>query len=153
MGTRPPTRRVTNATTMNTPAASNTIVPPGARSQMRDAARPATTDATPMATAHRIVPANERASSCPLATGSTIIAAINRMPTICIAATTATAVITASTLLTSPTGRPATFDQSSSVTTAKSTRRSTSIATTMAAPSATISTTSCALTVSGWPNR
>ena len=60
---------------------------------------------------------------------------------------------TASTVFTSPTGRPATRDQSSSVTTANSTRRSASIATTIAAPSPTIIAISASFTVSGWPNR
>ncbi len=75
------------------------------------------------------------------------------MPTIRIAATTATAVSTASTLFTNPTGRPDTRDQSSSVTTANSTRRSRSIATTMTAPRTRITTSSLSFTVSGWPNR
>ena len=66
------------------------------------------------------------------------MAATSRSPTIRIAATTDAATMTASTVLSSPTGSPATRDQSSSVTTANSPRRSTSIAATIAAPSPTM---------------
>ena len=85
------------ATTANAAAATRTIVPPGASPQIIERGeaddRPSR---TPIADRHRSVARNDRASSWPLATGSTIIAATSRMPTIRIAATTATAVSTAS---------------------------------------------------------
>src|SRR6185436_18354420 len=111
-GRRETTLRRVTETTANTAAAMRTIVPPGAVPQILDAANPAITEDTLTAIDHRSVERNDRARICPLATGSTIIAAISRMPTIRMAATTATAVNTASTLFTNPTGRPETRDQS-----------------------------------------
>src|SRR4029450_4206893 len=66
--------RPINATTTKIAAEISTMVPPAARPQLLDAASPATTAATPIATLHHSVPRNERASSCPLATGRTIMA-------------------------------------------------------------------------------
>ncbi len=70
-----------------------------------------------------------------------------------IAATTETAISTASTPFTNPTGRPATRDHSSSVTTANRTRFNTSMAATIAAPSPRMTQISESDTVSGWPKR
>jgi len=55
--------RLTSATAAKDVDATRTIVPLGASPQMRDAARPSTTAATPMTTLDQSVPRNERASS------------------------------------------------------------------------------------------
>ena len=57
---------------------------------------PPTAEAAPMPTDHHIVPRKDRATSWPLATGSTMSAATRRIPTMRIAATIAHAVRTAS---------------------------------------------------------
>src|SRR5207248_8239577 len=57
---RPGHRRApTSDVTPKTPAATSTIVPPGATSSARAAVRPAMTQATPMAIAHRRAAAND----------------------------------------------------------------------------------------------
>src|SRR5262249_47559402 len=61
-------------TTANTAAAASTIAPLAAMSKTNEAVSPATTDAAPIATESRSVERNERASSCAVATGSTISA-------------------------------------------------------------------------------
>ena len=64
--------------------------------------------ATPTTTAPNSVPRNERASSRLVATGSTMSAATSSTPTMRIAATTVTAVSTASIALSARAGIPAT---------------------------------------------
>jgi hypothetical protein len=78
---------------------------------------------------------------------------MSRTPTTRIAATTDTATSTARIAFRNPTGRPATRDHSSSVTTANSTRRSASIAATIRKPSPTTVRISASSTVSGEPKR
>src|SRR5918996_3249432 len=107
---------VATATRAKVAALIRTIVPLGARSHTREAARPPTTEPIPTPVDHSSVPRKDLARSWPLATGSTIIAAIRRIPTILMAATTAPAVRTARSPLSIATGSPATLDQSSSVT-------------------------------------
>ncbi len=147
--------RRSTVTTANTPAAiTSTIVPPGASPQIRESARPATTEPTPIATPTTSSPRNERASICPLATGSTIIAATSRMPTICIAATTDTAVETASTVFSDPDRqagdpRPVLVGHDREQRAAQHEHRRRRSPT----PSSTMTAISSSFTVSGCPNR
>ena len=82
------------------------MAPPAASAHWRAATRPSTADAIPTATAPNSVPRNDRARSRLVATGSTINAATSSTPTMRIAATTVTAVSTASTVLSTPAGIP-----------------------------------------------
>src|SRR5919106_867770 len=147
------TPRRATPTMANSAAATSTIVPPGASPHTRATASPATAEKTPIATAHRSTPPNDRPMTCALATGNTIIAATRRMPTMRIAATTAQAVRTASRLFANRTGSPATMDQSSSVTTENRSRRSRIATARIPAAVPRITQTSPALAVSGCPNR
>ena len=89
-------------------APTSTIAPPAASAHCRAAARPSTADSTPTPTAPNSVPRNERARSRLVATGSTMSAATSSTPTMRIAATTVTAVSTASSALSARAGIPAT---------------------------------------------
>ena len=148
------TPRVTSATTAKIAAVISTMVPPGRQipdpreRETPRPPRPRRSRSTSGACRRTIAP-----SSWPLATGSTIIAAIRRMPTIFMAATTAHAVSTASRLLRAPTGSPDTRDQSSSVTTANRTRRRATTTTVITPRAPRSSRTSPSLAASGCPNR
>ena len=137
----------------NTNAATSTIDPPGASAHCRAAARPATTANAPIAADTAIVPRNEWLTTRPVATGSTMSAAMRSTPTTRIAATTVTAVSTASSALPAPTGMPATRADSSSTTIANSARPNSAIAATIPMPRMTITRTSDASIVRIDPNR
>ena len=134
-------------------AATSTIDPPGASAHWRAAARPATTENAPTAADTAIVWRNERLSTRPVATGSTMSAAISSTPTTRIAATTVTAVSTASSALPKPTGIPATRADSSSTTIANRARPNSAIAPTITTPSSTMTCTSDESIVRIEPNR
>src|SRR5690606_23978642 len=94
--------------------ASSTIVAPGAVSKTPAAPTPAPATTSPMPIARYWVARNPPASSCAVATGTTISALTSNRPTARIATVTVTAVVTASTRLTVRTGKPLTRAYSSS---------------------------------------
>ncbi len=93
------------------------------------------------------------ATRCAAITGTTISAAISRIPTILIEIPIVSAASIETTPFRSGTGRPATRAPSSSIATASSARRSTATSTSAARPSSAIRSRSPRVTVRIEPNR
>ena len=140
-------------TTVNTAAATNTMEPLMDRWNTCPMTTPTNALAAPTTAATITVCRNERASSCAIATGNTMSAAISNSPTTFIPATMTAAVSAASATPSVSTGRPSTRAHPSSDTTANSTRRSDQIPTATTPPTTSTAARPALDICRGSPNR